>query len=107
MLAASPQGHGCGCAPQRRQEAVVTAQAPPTLVVRGLTKRFGGVLALADVDLDVRRGEVVAIAGENGAGKSTLVNILGGMWRADEGEISLDGKFKVAVVETEPKSTAK
>ena len=69
----------------------MTAQAPPTLVVRGLTKRFGGVLALADVDLDVRRGEVVAIAGENGAGKSTLVNILGGMSRADEGEISLDG----------------
>ena len=72
-------------------EDVVTAQSPPTLVVRGLTKRFGGVMAIADVDLEVRRGEVVAIAGENGAGKSTLVNILGGMSKPDSGEISLDG----------------
>ena len=69
----------------------MTAQAPPTLVVRGLTKRFGGVVAIADIDLDVRRGEVLAIAGENGAGKSTLVNVLGGMTKADAGEILLDG----------------
>lgn len=66
------------------------AEAPPTLVVRGLTKRFGAVDALADVDLDVRRGEVLAISGENGAGKSTLVNILSGMCRADGGTILLD-----------------
>jgi D-xylose transport system ATP-binding protein len=64
--------------------------SPPTLVVRGLTKRFGGVLALSEVDLEVRRGEVVAIAGENGAGKSTLVNVLAGMTRADSGTILLD-----------------
>ena len=69
----------------------MTAQAPPTLVVRGLTKRFGGVVAIADVDLEVRRGEVVAIAGENGAGKSTLVNVLGGMSKPDSGQIFLDG----------------
>ena len=69
----------------------MTAQAPPTLVVRGLTKRFGGVVAIADVDLEVRRGEVVAIAGENGAGKSTLVNVLGGMTKPDSGRIFLDG----------------
>ena len=64
---------------------------PPTLVVRGLTKRFGGIMALDHVDLDVARGEVVALAGENGAGKSTLVNLLSGMARADEGTILLDG----------------
>jgi ABC-type sugar transport system ATPase subunit len=90
MFAASPRARFCG-AWQRRQEGVVTAEAPPTLVVRGLTKRFGGVVAIADIDLHVRRGEVLAIAGENGAGKSTLVNILGGMTKADVGEILLDG----------------
>ena len=66
-------------------------EAPPTLAVRGLTKRFGAVTALSEVNLDVRRGEVVAIAGENGAGKSTLVSVLSGMIRADDGEIFLDG----------------
>jgi ABC-type sugar transport system ATPase subunit len=74
----------------RRQEGVVTAESPPTLVVRGLTKRFGGVTALSEVDLEVGRGEVVAIVGENGAGKSTVVNVLSGMCRADGGTILLD-----------------
>jgi ABC-type sugar transport system ATPase subunit len=74
----------------RRQEGVVTAEPPPTLVVRGLTKRFGGVTALSEVDLEVGRGEVVAIVGENGAGKSTVVNVLSGMCRADGGTILLD-----------------
>ena len=69
----------------------MTELAPPTLVVRGLTKRFGGIMALDHVDLDVARGEVVALAGENGAGKSTLVNVLSGMTRSDEGTILLDG----------------
>jgi simple sugar transport system ATP-binding protein/D-xylose transport system ATP-binding protein len=71
-------------------EGVVMAEPSSTLVVRGLSKRFGGIVALADVDLEVRRGEVVAIAGENGAGKSTLVNVLSGMCRADAGTILLD-----------------
>lgn len=69
----------------------MTVEPPPTLVVRGLTKRFGAIEALAEVDLEVRRGEVVAIAGENGAGKSTLVSVLSGMTRASGGEILLDG----------------
>ena len=69
----------------------MTPEPPPTLVVRGLTKRFGGIMALADVDLDVARGEVVAVAGENGAGKSTLVNVLSGMCKADAGTILIDG----------------
>jgi len=68
----------------------VTASPPPTLVVRGLTKWYGGITALDGVDIDVRRGEVVALAGENGAGKSTLVNVLSGMTRSDGGTIFLD-----------------
>ncbi len=63
----------------------------PALSVRGVSKRFGGTLALADVDFDVYRGEVVALAGENGAGKSTLVNILSGMNKPDSGTIYRDG----------------
>src|SRR5207245_1068671 len=54
-------------------------------------KRFPGVVALDCVSLDVRPGEVVGLVGENGAGKSTLMKILGGIYRADSGEIRLDG----------------
>ncbi|MBV9920586.1 MAG: ATP-binding cassette domain-containing protein [Pseudonocardia sp.] len=59
------------------------ADQQPTLSLRGVSKRFGGTLALSDIDFDVYRGEVVALAGENGAGKSTLVNILSGMHKPD------------------------
>ncbi len=62
------------------------------LDVRGITKRFGGVVALSDVSLDARSGEVHAICGENGAGKSTLMKILSGAISANEGEIILNGK---------------
>jgi general nucleoside transport system ATP-binding protein len=64
----------------------------PVLEVRGVTKRFPGVLANDHVDLDVRRGEVHALLGENGAGKTTLMNIVYGLYSADEGEILLNGK---------------
>jgi ribose transport system ATP-binding protein len=63
------------------------AAAAPLLQMRGILKRFPGVLALGGVDLDVRSGEVHCLLGQNGAGKSTLIKILSGSYRPDEGEI--------------------
>src|SRR5471030_1200457 len=64
----------------------------PLLEVRGISKRFPGVIALDGVSLQVGRGEVVAVCGENGAGKSTLMKILGGVYQPDGGQILVDGK---------------
>jgi ribose transport system ATP-binding protein len=63
----------------------------PILEVRHLSRRFPGVQALDDVNFDVLRGEVHALAGENGAGKSTLINILAGVLQPSAGQILLDG----------------
>lgn len=60
--------------------------------MKGITKKFPGVVALDDVSLEVYRGEVLALVGENGAGKSTLIKILSGLYHPDAGEIRVDGK---------------
>ena len=67
-------------------------QGQRLLEMRGITKFFPGVRALNDVDLELNRGEILAIIGENGAGKSTLVKILGGIYYPNTGKIILDGK---------------
>jgi general nucleoside transport system ATP-binding protein len=63
----------------------------PALEMRGITKRYPGVVANAAINLDIRPGEIHALLGENGAGKTTLMNILYGLATPDEGEILLDG----------------
>lgn len=77
---------------------MTTTTAPPAtgtetvLSLRGISKNFGAVAALTDIDLDVAAGEVVAIVGDNGAGKSTLVKVLSGVYPPDSGTITFEGK---------------
>ncbi|MBX6765555.1 MAG: branched-chain amino acid ABC transporter ATP-binding protein/permease [Actinomadura rubrobrunea] len=63
----------------------------PLLEVRGLTKRFGGVVAVDDVSLDVRAGEIVALIGPNGAGKTTCFNMISGVLEPTSGEVTVNG----------------
>ncbi|MFF1451058.1 ATP-binding cassette domain-containing protein [Streptomyces sp. NPDC058274] len=71
---------------------MVHVSATPVLALRGISKRFGAVQALTDVELEVHAGEVVALVGDNGAGKSTLVKTIAGVHPIDEGVIEWDGK---------------
>ena len=68
------------------------AASVPALEMRGITKRYPGVVANDNISLDLRRGEIHALLGENGAGKTTLMNILYGLARPNEGQILLDGQ---------------
>jgi D-xylose transport system ATP-binding protein len=81
-------------APRRPGPAMnaATATAAPTLELRGISKHFGSVQALTDVDFEVRNGEVMALVGDNGAGKSTLIKCIAGIYTADSGEILFEGE---------------
>src|SRR3954452_9419803 len=63
----------------------------PILELHGISKSFGSVLALTDVDFEVRRGEVMSLVGDNGAGKSTLIKTIAGIHQADDGDIVFEG----------------
>ena len=65
---------------------------PPVLELRGVTKSFGSVQALSDVDFEVRHGEVMALVGDNGAGKSTLIKCVAGIHPMDDGQVFFDGQ---------------
>ncbi|MBL8575679.1 MAG: ABC transporter ATP-binding protein [Mesorhizobium sp.] len=72
-----------------------TPSGAPVVALRGVTKRFPGVVANDDVTIEIRSGEVHVLLGENGAGKSTLVGMLSGLQQPDEGRIEIDGKVCV------------
>ncbi|MEY2616420.1 MAG: ribose transport system ATP-binding protein, partial [Verrucomicrobiota bacterium] len=69
-----------------------TFDRQPVLIARGISKSFPGVVALDEVDFEIRPGEVNALLGENGAGKSTLIKIMAGFYAADRGEILVGGQ---------------
>lgn len=68
------------------------AQQDYAIQLKGITKTFGSVVANSNVDLDLKKGEILALLGENGSGKTTLMNMLSGIYRPDKGQIFIDGK---------------
>ena len=79
-------------APATPSSPTDTARAPaPLLALKGITKSFGSVQALTEVDFEVRAGEVMALVGDNGAGKSTLIKCVAGIHPFDEGEVFFGG----------------
>jgi D-xylose transport system ATP-binding protein len=71
---------------------MVHVSTPPVLALHGISKRFGAVQALKDIELEIHAGEVVALVGDNGAGKSTLVKVITGVAPADEGSTEWNGR---------------
>ena len=64
----------------------------PAVALRGITKTFGTVVANDHVNLDIRKGEILALLGENGSGKTTLMNMLSGIYYPDDGQIFINGE---------------
>src|SRR6185437_7269677 len=62
------------------------------LSIRGVTRRFGGIVAIDEVSLEVERGQIVGLIGPNGAGKTTLFNVVTRLYKPDSGELEFDGK---------------
>jgi D-xylose transport system ATP-binding protein len=83
---------------------MTTPTTAPLLELRGVSKSFGSVQALTDVDFEVRAGEVMALVGDNGAGKSTLIKCVAGIHASDDGEVIFDGR---PVTITSPKDAAR
>lgn len=81
---------------QNRKKREVTQLAldkvENAIELRGITKTFGSVVANDHIDLDVRRGEILALLGENGSGKTTLMNMISGIYHPDEGSIHVNGR---------------
>ena len=74
-----------------RVSNIASPESVPTLRARHVSKRFGGVVALDDVSIDVVAGQITGLVGDNGAGKSTLIRILSAVLTPDSGELALDG----------------
>lgn len=74
------------------QKQVASTDSAPVVALRGIGKRFAGVQALSEGNLELQRGEVHALVGENGAGKSTLMNVLAGIHTPDAGTVEVDGQ---------------
>ena len=94
-VTAARAGEAEPTAPAAKKDASV-----PALELRHVTKTFGSVVANKDIDLELKKGEILALLGENGCGKTTLMNMIAGIYFPDEGEIFIDGE---PVVITSPK----
>jgi branched-chain amino acid transport system ATP-binding protein len=71
----------------------VTAPVEPVLIARGITKRFGGLIAVDSVDLAIAKGSITSVIGPNGAGKTTFFNVVAGIYRPTAGSIEFEGKI--------------
>ncbi|MBI5788005.1 MAG: ABC transporter ATP-binding protein [Candidatus Schekmanbacteria bacterium] len=78
------------------------SQAPPLLSIRRLSKAFGGLKAVSQVDIELRAGEILSLIGPNGSGKTTLFNLISGIYQPDEGEVWLQDHRAVNLVGLRP-----
>ncbi len=83
--------------PVRRDDERQATVSDTVLDLVGVTLSFGGVVALTEIDLSVRRGEILAIIGPNGAGKSSIINVISGVYQPDRGQVRLSGRFYAQV----------